>query len=67
MLYVQLLQGLRKVPPDEGEDDEGEEEEADEAAENKQILGWLESLESLDPMRKGRYRDLGMRSTQAAS
>ncbi|KAI5842703.1 hypothetical protein BZA05DRAFT_412010 [Tricharina praecox] len=59
VLYVQLLQGLRKEPRDE--DDDENEEEVDEAAENQQILEWLESLESLDPMRKGRYIDLGKR------
>lgn len=62
VLYVQLLQGLRKDFHDE---DEEEEDETDDVAENNQMLGWLESLESLDPMRKGRYRDFGTRSIQA--
>lgn len=56
--YAQLLQALRKEPLNEGES-EDDVEEVDETAENQQILGWLETLERMDPMRKGRYRDQG--------
>jgi hypothetical protein len=59
VLYVELLQALRKEPLDEGEQEE-DLEEVDEAAENNEILGWLETLERIDPMRRGRYRDQGM-------
>ncbi len=36
-----------------------EAEDVDEAAEVKDMKKWLEQLVSIDPMRKGRYEDLG--------
>lgn len=58
VLYVQLVQELRKEPVDE-EDQDGDEEEADEDAENREIQDWLRTLQAIDPMRRGRYQDLG--------
>lgn len=66
VLYVPALQALRKEPPSpDDEDEDDEEEEVDEAEENKQILEWLETLQRVDPMRKGRYIDLGMCKSNA--
>ncbi|CCX32538.1 hypothetical protein FPQ18DRAFT_272623 [Pyronema domesticum] len=66
VLYVPALQALRKEPPSpDDEDEDDEEEEVDEAEENKQILEWLETLQRVDPMRKGRYIDLAKRIREA--
>jgi hypothetical protein len=66
VLYVQSLQELRREPSDEDEDEDEDEDsegdEDDESAENREIIEWLEKLERIDPMRKGRYADLGMPS-----
>lgn len=60
VVYVQALQGLRREPPD---DDHNHDEDADGggngAAESREMLGWLKRLETIDPMRRGRYKDLG--------
>ena len=64
VVYVQALQGLRREPPD-GDDDHGHDhggggvDGVSEAAEGREMLGWLERLEAIDPMRRGRYKDLG--------
>jgi geranylgeranyl transferase type-2 subunit alpha len=58
VLYVQLLQALRKELLGEGENEESV-EKVDEAAENRRVLGWLETLERIDPMRRGRYSNQG--------
>ncbi|KAF8244280.1 protein prenylyltransferase [Wilcoxina mikolae CBS 423.85] len=75
VLYVQSLQGLRREPPDEndgeddedddededdeGDDDDDDDDDVDESTENRAIIEWLGTLERIDPMRKGRYADLG--------
>ena len=60
--YVGLLQTLRKEPGgeegDEREEEEEERGEEDEQGENEAMGKWLNKLEEIDPMRKGRYRDL---------
>jgi len=64
--YVGLLQTLRKEPGGEEGDEREDEEEEDEQGENEAMGKWLDKLEEIDPMRKGRYRDLRKRigSTQ---
>lgn len=65
--YVGLLQRLRKEVQRAGEvaqgaeedDDDEEDEEVDEERERGEMRGWLERLVVIDPMRAGRYRDLG--------
>lgn len=62
--YVGLLQRLRRGVQggDGGEEDdeeEDEDEEVDEEREREEVRGWLERLVVIDPMRAGRYRDLG--------
>lgn len=58
VLYQGLLQRLRREPRG-GNDDDEEEGDVDEESEKAEMKGWLKRLVEIDPMRKGRYRDLG--------
>ena len=54
--FVMLRQKVRREPHTEEEEVE---EEVDEEKEGKDLREWVETLKQVDPMRTGRYNDLG--------